>query len=63
MCYNTLVVLRAYPKKFIFSRYAETADEVISEWTSIFGTHPAHSGNSVSDYISEPFWDMDNEKN
>jgi hypothetical protein len=41
------------------ANYESAALEVISDWQRLFGSHPAHTGKQIGDYLSGVFRDVD----
>ena len=57
---DTLVALRAWDKRWLFSHYDEAATTVIADWHELFGPQQRpHAGTNVSDYVSGVFRDVD----
>jgi len=58
---NIFIGLRPYDKHYLFPRYPAAMQETIEHWKEILGSEPAHAGETVGDYISPKFRDLDEE--
>jgi hypothetical protein len=54
-----LVLLRAWDKHKLASRYSEAGAEVINDWSQILPDHRPLRGASVEDYVGELYRDVD----
>lgn len=56
---DQLVAFRAWDKNYLFRNYPRAAQEVIEDWEELFGAMAPHGGNTVEDYLSGLFKDVD----
>jgi hypothetical protein len=56
---DAFVIFRIYDKLEIGSDYGPVAREVQNDWTDCLGRQQSHRGTGLSDYISEPYYEMD----
>jgi hypothetical protein len=56
---DRLVLLRAWDKHDLFTKYDVAAREVIEDWIKIFGTADCHRGQELSEYLSGVIRDVD----
>ncbi len=56
---DIFVALRAWDKHELSGKYDEAAAEVVGDWKTMFGDHPACTGNSISEYMSGVLKDVD----
>jgi hypothetical protein len=56
---NVFIGTRAWDKHVLWGRYAAAAQEVIDDWTDLFGEQPAHTGVALDDYLGKAYYDVD----
>jgi len=56
---GVFVALRAWDKRELYRNYPRASQEVIDDWTELFGAQPPHRGQNVDDYVGWVFRDVD----
>ena len=56
---HVFIALRPWDKNKLFGQYPQASQEVIDDWTNLFGAQAPYRGTDIGDYVGGVFRDVD----